>query len=365
MFFSKISKRIISTLGNDVVVGGDFHTSDEDSASSLEGSDLEDEVDDLDQKEAQELQRNDPAINKDIQKILDQFYVFLQGPDKGTKERSNYQRYHDVKRIVIVTKPANLSEFLVNDARIVKEKYIMNYCANHQPKPIGAGSISKYMSSLLEFVDFIILEKISTDLDIHSLNSVKIRIKLWRKKLNRVSRLDKHRRDHIDEEMLVYVSQEQVLKYEHSEHASKTRELFQTILNSRLTRTKFCRVRDHLYSLVHFSNSHRSGVTANMTLEEFQKAKQDKDGIWTILVWDHKTVSDYGPANVELTSDSYELLNTFVNQIRPKMKIIKSNNVFLSWEGKRVTSGIISIIVKKYIAHFLRTTRHQQSLRIF
>uniref|UniRef100_A0A7M5VFL8 Uncharacterized protein n=1 Tax=Clytia hemisphaerica TaxID=252671 RepID=A0A7M5VFL8_9CNID len=202
---------------------------------------------------------------------------------------------------------------------------------------------------MIDFIDFLIMEKV----DIHpkqteshkfqTLTSAKLRMNLWRKKLTRLARLDKHKREHVDEEMIVHVSDEQVVKFEKTQHAERTRRLFDTLIHVKLTRTKFCRIRDYLYTRVHFSNSHRSGVTANMTMAEYEKAKQDEtDGTWNIMVWDHKTNADYGPAHVELTADSYNFIKTYVEQIRPKMKRILSKNVFLSWEGKSVTSGDVS-----------------------
>ena len=55
-------------------------------------------------------------------------------------------------------------------------------------------------------------------------------------------------------------------------NATKAKELFKT-LNRKVTSDEFWCMRDHLFSVIHCSNSHRSGVSAGMKLKEFQAAK--------------------------------------------------------------------------------------------
>ena len=100
--------------------------------------------------------------------------------------------------------------------------------------------------------------------------------------------------------MLVYVTAEQVQMYEDSKLANDSKNLFSKFEgdpSTKLTRTFYCSTRDHLYSVIHFATSHRSGVTANMTMSEYAKAKKSGNDL-RIKVWDHKTVDYYGPAAV-------------------------------------------------------------------
>ena len=272
---------------------------------------------------------------------MDRFKGFLDGPDKGTKPRSNYQRYHDVRRIIEITRINDVATLLENDGLIIKDKYLMDYRVNHKPKPIEAGSIKKYLNSVIDFIDFLILENIKIDgLTLDTLQKTKLRIQLWRKKHGRAERLQKHVKAHADFEMMVYVTTEQVQSYENckiAEDAKSVFAIFQANENTQLRRTSYCLMRDHLFSLIHFSTSHRSGVTANMQVTEFEKAK-NCNGEWIIKVWDHKTVDYYGPASVVLTPENYQLVYFYITVIRKKLNV-RSNNVFLTWSGRSISSG--------------------------
>ena len=72
------------------------------------------------------------------------------------------------------------------------------------------------------------------------------------------------------EDYEVLVTPEHVKVYGNSDHATKAKELFKTS-------DEFWHMRDHLFSVIHFSNSHRSGVLAGMKLKEFQAAKLIND----------------------------------------------------------------------------------------
>ena len=144
----------------------------------------------------------------------------------------------------------------------------MGYCANHKPDLIEAGSIKKYLNSVIDFIDFLILENIKIyGLTLDALQKTKLRIQLWRKKQGRAERLQKHIKAHADSEMMVYATTEQVKSYENckvAEEAKTVFAMFQANENAKLGRTMYCLMRDHLYSLIHFSTSHLSDVTANM-----------------------------------------------------------------------------------------------------
>jgi len=116
------------------------------------------------------------------------------------------------------------------------------------------------------------------------------------------------------------VTREQVSKFQESEFASNARSyLLDPPLN--INRTIYCDTRDFIFSEIHFGNACRSGVTANMTIEEYEKAKSFPDGRYVIKVKKHKTRRTYGPANMTLTKEQYMWLKTFVNQFRAKVPI--------------------------------------------
>jgi len=115
------------------------------------------------------------------------------------------------------------------------------------------------------------------------------------------------------------VTQEQVSKFQESEFASNARSyLFDPPLN--ITRTIYCDTRDFIFSEIHFGNACRSSVTANMTIDEYEKAKSFPDGRCVIKVKKHKTCRTYGPANMILTNEQYIWLKTFVIQFRTELR---------------------------------------------
>ena len=241
----------------------DYNSYEEESDD--DSSDVEKSNDELFDDEEENKTLN-LKLSPKVASILERFRKFLDGPDKGTKVRSNFQRFNDVRRIIVHTGTQDdLAKLLENDAFIVKDKYIIGYCANHKPKPIEPGFIKKYLNSLLEFIDFLILERVKVDrLNSEILNLTKLRLELWRRKEGKRKRLQKQKKDHSDFEMLVYVTAEQVQGYENSRQAKHAKSLFSSFEedpSSKVTRTIYCAMRDHLYSVIHFSTSHRSGVT--------------------------------------------------------------------------------------------------------
>ena len=51
-----------------------------------------------------------------------------------------------------------------------------------------------------------------------------------------------------------------------------------------VTQAEYISMRDHLFVIIHFSNAHRSGVTANVTIAEFDRVVVAKDGKYLVSV---------------------------------------------------------------------------------
>ena len=132
----------------------------------------------------------------------------------------------------------------------------------------------------------------------------------------------------------VLVTPEHVKVYENSDHAMKAKELFKILKEypREVTSDEFWCMRDHLFSVIHFCNSHRSGVSAGMKLKEIQAAKRIDDH-FIIYVQEHKTFSTSGPAMMTLTPLELSCLQTYV-AVRPT--ITNSPYVFTSWSGKKI-----------------------------
>lgn len=66
-----------------------------------------------------------------------------------------------------------------------------------------------------------------------------------------------------------------------------------------LTQTDYCCKWDYLITEINLQNKHRSGVSSNMTLEEFRDAVLEDD-MYRIKIKQHKTAYMYGHAKVYL-----------------------------------------------------------------
>ena len=148
-----------------------------------------------------------------------------------------------------------------------------------------------------------------------------------------------------EEDLEALITPDQVEKYERSESARNAIKLFSSFSKEPLpplTRNDYCCMQDYLVFQLSIQNSHRSGVEANMLVEEFQKATQEDD-FMRIKVKHHKTCKVYGPAKVYLKKHIFNYLNIFATNVRDCLPMIKSrDHVFLSFNGLKMESGGIS-----------------------
>ena len=69
---------------------------------------------------------------------------------------------------------------------------------------------------------------------------------------------------------------EHVQIYENSISAEYAKHLFYVYESGAdrfVTQVEYTSLRDHLFVIIHFSNGHRSGVTANLQMKEFNSAQ--------------------------------------------------------------------------------------------
>ena len=83
-----------------------------------------------------------------------------------------------------------------------------------------------------------------------------------------------------------------------------------------MSQTEYVTVRDYLIATIAFTNANRSGVLANIMLEEFNKARV-VDGRYVESVSDHKTAASYGPGKIILPTLLYSWMVIYANRIRP------------------------------------------------
>lgn len=276
-----------------------------------------------------------------VENLIEKFSYYMIGPDRNRKERSINVIVGDVRRIFVAIGMENdVSKVFKNGGTDFRDNYLVNYCSEKQTK---AASIKKYLYSLKDFCDFLVAEDIKVEGVVqHDIHTMIGKIQQWRKNYKTQERLARHIRLAQDQEMLV--TQEQVSRYNNCENAAIALLLFEKLSENsdyNLSQHEYCLMRDHLCATIHFTLAQRSGVTANMTIDEFWHAKEEDNGRMLIDVWDHKTVENFGSAKVLLSKENYRLLKLFVDLARTQTSP-KCNAVFLSWAGKKLSSGDVS-----------------------
>ena len=95
------------------------------------------------------------------------------------------------------------------------------------------------------------------------------------------------------------VNPTQVCQYQNSDSAMKAIRHFKHFGDGNeyeLSQHEYVAMRNHLFVCIHFSNAHRSGVSAHLTIKEFTK-NEVRDGKINVMVHDHKTKRQ-GPATI-------------------------------------------------------------------
>ena len=191
----------------------------------------------------------------------------MTGPDRGRKEDSVAGVLNYIRRILLaVNAHRDINVIFDKNSETLRQEYLNEYCKDKNMRP---SSIRKYLQSLKDFAKFLK----GTEVEFVNQSLVKTaitNIKLWRKNYSRQARKEANHQRQKKYEMLV--TADQVSQY----MRRKVIRLYKTLESNseyELSHTEFCVVRDHLFVILHFSNGCRSGVTVNMTMGEFQRAK--------------------------------------------------------------------------------------------
>ena len=110
-----------------------------------------------------------------------------------------------------------------------------------------------------------------------------------------------------------------------------------------ITRSLFADIRDLIITETFIDNTHRSGVIANMTMNEYS-SMETTDGQYCITVFKHKR-SEAGPIRVILDDKLYGWLKLYVEKVRcvATSDMASQALVFVTWSGKKFgSSGNVS-----------------------
>jgi len=77
-----------------------------------------------------------------------------------------------------------------------------------------------------------------------------------------------------------------------------------------------------------YTKGHRLGVVQNMTINEFEEAREEDDDTVIIIVRKHKTASSLGPISAVVSRADYQRMKLFKDRIRsriiPQCRIVLS-----------------------------------------
>ena len=147
-----------------------------------------------------------------------------------------------------------------------------------------------------------------------------------------------------DEDLSNLITPEMVAEYEQTESTRKAISLISQLSGAhclQINQAEYTLIRDFILTEITIANAHRSGVLANMTMDEFNK------GSFVITVKKHKTADVHGPARVVLSPTLFGYLKVYVAEVRSVVIQTKDDDdaVILSWSGARLASGQISTAI--------------------
>lgn len=280
--------------------------------------------------------------------IFSSFCQWLQTADGGRKDtKMAKQHCSQVRKILVTIDPEKNLTSLFNKS-LVRDKFLKEH-AEQKYKP---DTVKAHLLSLRNFCSFVLTEEpecITVNAAI--IQQVAEKARLWTSSYKK----DSNRR-HLEkqmEDLENLVTPEMISKFERSESARMAVSYIGELSGAHalaINQSIYTLIRDYVLLELTIANAHRSGVLANMTMGEFEKAKETKQGSMLINVSKHKTADTHGPARVVISPTLFSYLKVYVTEVRrhttdSESSSDKTKPVFLSWAGAKLESGQISTAI--------------------
>ena len=113
----------------------------------------------------------------------------------------------------------------------------------------------------------------------------------------------------------------------------------ETANGAQLTTTDMVLINGFIFCELSMDNANRRGEIISMTVRQFNKAKVDSDGIFTVYIKTHKTYYKYGEALISVNKDLVKLMTIYRDHIRCQLlkrctsRVTPPNQFFLTSEG--------------------------------
>ena len=276
----------------------------------------------------------------DVDHILSRYNAYLIGPCRNKSKETAGNAVQNIRRICTILDVDKISDLFNRHKELLLYKYLGKICIRRNTK---ASTIRTYLNDLVDFAKYLIAtEENLEDLSLDKINAVMRSLEMWRKGyVMKAGRENQKRRKNEQQNL---ISQADVQKYD-GENAVNARQIFKRLeenVYTEVNMSDYVCIRDHHLVLCSFSTSNRSGVNANMTMNEFTAAKLNKKGDRIqIDVEANKTYIKYGDAEVNVTLEVYYWLKLF-KMARSRLPVIVDDYVFLSWSGKKMQAGAVS-----------------------
>ena len=183
-------------------------------------------------------------------------------------------------------------------------------------KKYRADTVKAYLLSLRHFCSYVVAEGPSSgDVDPALVRQIGEKARLWSMSYKKDSK--RRHLEKMSNDLSSLVTPDMVNEYERSEAARSAVAYLEQLSGAhslKVNQSIYTLVRDFILLEITIANAHRSGVLANMTLEEYKKAKK-VEGSMVISVKDHKTADTHGPAHV-LSSTLFSYLGLYINEVR-------------------------------------------------
>ena len=330
----------IESRGDEVVLSdefdGEFVDDDYDDDDGEDDDDDDGEfVDDDDLDDDKKDDKDETETPRSQQEMFKHFREWLQGADGGRKEEhvaNQCSRQVEMVLEYIDRENRDLKNILTK--RILRDKWLTPFEKEKRP-----GTVKSYLASLNHFYIFAKCEKpdgvAATE---EQLSLLSEQVKLWNKSIQRLvkGRFWEKRMDDLSS----LRKPEQIKAFDLSTVAREAVKVLGKFQDKSSvdapSNAEYTLVRDYLLTLLCINNGSRAGVLSNMTLSEFNKAKQE-DGCFVVQVKKHKTFTAHGPASVVMTPSVHQWMLIFICKFRSSVENASNEGtaeVFLALSGR-------------------------------
>ena len=231
--------------------------------------------------------------------MVSSFCSFLQSTDGGRKDKKlSKQHGSQLLHILQTIDPSQQFQSLFNKT-LLRDTFL-----KQAEKKYTADTMKAYLLSLRNFCTYVIGEKhANVDVDPVLVCQIQEQARLWSMSYRKDSK-QRHLKK-MSNDLNNLVTPEQIKEYEHSEAADL--EYLSRAHSLQVNQSMYTNVRGYILLEITIANAYCSGVLANMTMQEYKKAKKVEDNK-VISIKEHKTADTHGPARVVLSSSLFSYL---------------------------------------------------------